>query len=199
MTGVTASRVLHPCPPTQGSISTAGASPLQVGLCSWLPVGQTPQGARWGHPRQADLPPSGLGQPLTHVSPQDPWPSWPASAWPQGWRCSSTAALQVRAPDPRRGAPTLGLLPPAPTCPGSLLTRLCRKAPSPRPPHTSPAQWGYGRGPLAGHGTGRGCGAGATRPSPEWPPTPGVRVTVLCRRRGAAGALGLGGPAPHGA
>uniref|UniRef100_G1LJB9 Caspase recruitment domain-containing protein 19 n=1 Tax=Ailuropoda melanoleuca TaxID=9646 RepID=G1LJB9_AILME len=29
------------------------------------------------------------------LSPQDPWPSWPASAWPRGWRSSSTAVLQT--------------------------------------------------------------------------------------------------------
>ena len=35
--------------------------------------------------------------PTCPLSPQDPWPSWPASAWPRGWRSSSTAALQVGA------------------------------------------------------------------------------------------------------
>nr|XP_021550067.1 caspase recruitment domain-containing protein 19 isoform X2 [Neomonachus schauinslandi] len=44
----------------------------------------------------APRPPGSASHLLTYpLSPQGPWPSWPASAWPRGWRSSFTAALQT--------------------------------------------------------------------------------------------------------
>nr|XP_055167469.1 caspase recruitment domain-containing protein 19 isoform X1 [Nyctereutes procyonoides] len=65
------------------SLTPSPPPPAPARGCSFAPSAWAP-GCLLGAPRST-----------SRLSPQDPWPSWPASAWLRGWRSSSTAALQT--------------------------------------------------------------------------------------------------------
>lgn len=151
--------------PAQGSPPPGAPLTEGSGLLRLLPA-PSPSGPGMGTSlslvAQGLHPPLAVREPLTLASPQDPWPSWPASAWPRGWPSSSTAALQVGAA--RCGlAPSPGRrLPPCP--PGTVPAQLCRKARPGPPCLCAPAA--AGQGPAEGGG----CGAQGGGPgSYTWP------------------------------
>lgn len=109
---MTASCPAVPCPgPSSRGLFTPSRALLPAshgrapnGACGGVPAHRPGCGAQACPSRPRDCPhPAWCRRSLTFLSPQDPWPSWPVSAWPQGWPCWSTAAPKVGTARPGRG------------------------------------------------------------------------------------------------